>query len=123
MENTELNETIRKEGFTQVIVWPGTLVGIDKIKEFEDWFKTEFKFDCQYLEEIKTFPDRDNNGNLIENTGNRNDLIFAVNPKEMSTIFCIDRLQYGMRWIEDVLGSWNDSQHLYPERMKLYKTW
>lgn len=116
---------IKKKNFNQVVVWEGTTVlspGIEdsiRIKEFINFIKTEFKgVRAQYLEEIKTFPDK-KNGKLIEGTGGRSDLLFAVHKDDIEK-FAVARLAYGMRWIEDVYLNGAD---YYPERIAEYKTW
>ena len=103
------------ENFTQVCVWPATVVGKTKkkIKEFEDWGISEFGVRFQYLEEILT--NRDESG-----PGGRNDLFFAVHSEDVGK-FAIPRLSYGIRWIEDVYG--NRQGHLYPDRVAEYKSW
>ena len=42
------------EGFEIVCIWPATLIGKERVAEFEDWFKNEFGIEAQYLEEVKT---------------------------------------------------------------------
>lgn len=116
------NENIeRKEKFSQVCVWPATIVGEEKIEDFEKFMKEQFDVKVQYLEEIKTSPDMDND-KQIEGTGNRNDLLFAVHDEDVGK-FAIPRLQAGIRWIEDVLDDHNYRQKIYPSRIFKYKTW
>lgn len=106
----------------QVVVWPGTLVGKEKAKEFEDFIFTKLGVKVKYLEEIKTAPDM-KNGKPIEKTGGRNDVFFEITDEGKSFgKFCIQRLQYGMRWIEDVLDN-EEGTSLYPERVREYRTW
>lgn len=112
----------RKEGFTQVCVWPACIVGAEKIEEFEAFMLSEMKVRVQYLEEIKTGPDRDRRGCPIVGTGDRNDLFFVVHGEDVWR-FAIPRLQMGIRWIEDVLANVNYTQPIYPERVRGYKTW
>ena len=114
--------TVKKEKFNQVCVWEGTTVGDDKIKEFENFMMKQFKTRIQYLEEIETNPDLDANGEPIEGTGNRSDLFFSVHNDDVGK-FAVPRLQYGIRWIEDVLDKDNYQQKLYPSRVFEYKTW
>lgn len=108
-----------KKNFTQVCVWPGTIVG-EKIKEFEDMMKKELGVRIQYLEEIKTLPDIKNK-KPVERTGNRNDLIFAVHKEDVLK-FAVPRIQMGIRWIEDVFLN-EDKFSIYPERIKEYRSW
>ena len=110
-----------KEGFSQVCVWPGTVVGKDAIKEFEKFIKDECDTEIQYLEEIETFPDK-KNGKEVKGTGGRNDVFFAVKAEDISK-FAVKRLAFGIRWIEDVLSSVNYHSEIYPERVKEYRTW
>jgi len=118
----EVIMTDKKENFTQVCIWPACIVGKDKAEEFENLMLERFDVRVQYLEEINTKPDKDSNGSIVEGTGNRNDLFFAVHDDDVGK-FAIPRLQYGIRWIEDALEPENYSQHLYPERVSEYKCW
>ena len=108
-----------KEGFKQVCVWPGTLVGADSVGEFEAFMLRELGARVQYLEEVQTAPDLAN-GYPVEGTGGRNDVIFAVHSDDIGK-FAIPRLAYGIRWIEDVYG--NGGGDLYPERVQGYMSW
>ena len=114
MENIKLNKN-----FTQVCIWPGTIVGTDKIKEFEKYILEDFGVRVQYLEEIKTKSDVND-----LTTGGRNDLFFAVHNEDIGK-FSVARLHAGIRWIEDVLSSTNgySENPIYPERVLNYKTW
>lgn len=106
MENTK---------FTQLCVWQGVLLDGFTIEEFENWmlenFGTRIKYEC----EIKTNPDLDKNGNPVEYTGGRNDLLFYVHSEDVQK-FAIARLQAGIRWWEDVVG-YNNSGYLYPQNV------
>jgi len=110
MKNVQL-----KEGFSQVCVWPGTLLGNSTIEDFEFFMKNEFNVDIQYLEEIKTKPDMKNNMS-VSSTGGRNDLFFAVKDSHISR-FSVPRLEAGIRWIEDMLSKHNHISPIYPERV------
>jgi len=117
-----MNTNIQKnEGFSQVCVWPATLVGENKIKEFEDFMLNEFQTRVQYLEEIETYPDTIN-GIIVEETGGRNDVFFAVHDEDLGK-FSVPRLSVGIRWIEDVLAKGNYRNIIYPERVFDYCTW
>ena len=111
----------RKQGYSQVCVWPGTVVGEADIDMFVTSMQDIFGVRVQYLEEVKTFPDW-KNGVLVEGTGGRNDLIFAVHEDDIGK-FALPRLKVGIRWVEDVMGTWNHSYVLYPERIKEYCSW
>lgn len=116
-----------KNGFTQVCVWPACIVvdneeiRQDKINEFEQFIFDNFKTRSQYLEEIKTKPDYDEH-KLIEGTGGRNDLFFAVHNEDIGQ-FAVPRLAMGIRWIEDVLATDNYRCQIYPDRVFKYITW
>lgn len=118
-----MEENIKKEkGFTQVCVWSGTVVGVDKVDEFILFMKDEFDVRIQYLEEIKTLPDTNDIGDVIPETGNRNDLFFVIHDEDAQK-FAIHRLKAGIRWIEDVLSSTNYHCQIYPKRVFEYKCW
>ncbi len=113
----------KRENFSQVCVWPGTIVTNQQIHEFEGYFK-ENGFRVQYLESLLTNPDRDENGIAVPETGGRTDAFFAVHNDDVMK-FAIPRLQMGIRWIEDVLeNEARETEHsIYPERVKEYRTW
>lgn len=112
--NVQLND-----GFKQVCVWPGTIVGADNVADFEQFMLNEVGVRVQYLEEIHTAPDMVN-GYPVEGTGGRCDVLFAVHNADVMK-FAIPRLQYGMRWLEDALDG--HCAQLYPERVADYKCW
>jgi len=116
LENVKL-----QEGFKQVCVWPGCLVGEDKVNEFIEFMLKEFKTKIQFLEEIKTKPDT-KHGRQVEGTGNRNDLFFAVHNEDVGK-FAVPRLSVGIRWIEDVLAKGNYTSKIYPKRVFDYCCW
>ena len=109
-----------KSKFSQVCVWPGTVVGAEKVKDFEQFIKKEFGVRVKYIEEILTSPDV-RNGFPVEGTGGRNDLFFKVHSDDIMK-FAIPRLQVGIRWVEDVLDN-EGGMSLYPERVVNYRTW
>lgn len=123
-----------EKDFNQVCIWPGTMV-INKgpeeddlvpgseeaqkeIEEFTKFMKKEMRVRVQYLHEIKTGPDQKRGGPVPE-TGGRNDLFFAIHDDDVS-LFSIQRLPYGIRWIEDAL---DNNPEIYPEWVKDYRTW
>lgn len=107
----------RLEQFSQVCIWPATIVGEDKIEEFEKFMLDNFGTRVQYLEEIETFPDKG-----VKESGGRNDVFFAVHNDDIGK-FAVPRLSAGIRWIEDVLDKGNYRNRIYPERVFKYKTW
>ena len=104
------------KGHSQVCVWPGCMLGDHTPEDFEKFIAGEFKGTrAKFLEIILTNPDPGD-----PETGGRSDLFFSVNSDDLGK-FSVPRLAYGIRWIEDVYG--NNGGHLYPERVKEYKTW
>ena len=111
----------RKQDFNQVCIWEGTLVGKEKVEEFEKFMQAEVGVRVQYLEEYKTNADPDDHSG---ETGGRNDIVFAVFKEDVGK-FAIPKLQMGIRWIEDVLDNAKNNGYLsiYPEYLKDYRTW
>jgi hypothetical protein len=99
------------ENFTQLCVWPGTIVGTESKDDFEKFFLDEMEVRVQYLTEVKTLPDRDVNGMPVRETGDRNDCFFYVHSEDVGK-FARPRLAMGIRWWEDVI-KYNDNSHLY----------
>ena len=119
-----MSENVKTEApFTQVVVWPGTLVAPEQIAEFEAFMLTELKARVKYLETIFTGPDIEN-GCPVEGTGGRADVFFAIHAEDIGK-FAIPRFQYEMRWIEDVLGNelMKGEVSIYPARVRDYRTW
>lgn len=118
-KNVPLNE-----GFRQVCVWPACMVveSGQSPEDFVSLMQKEMGVRVQYLEEVKTNPDRFADGSPVPGTGQRNDLIFAVHNDDVMK-FAIPRLQFGIRWLEDVLARGNGNGRLYPPRIKKYMSW
>lgn len=97
------------EQFNQLCVWPATIVGEDAIQEFNEFMKDEFgirsKYECE-----------------IELSSGRNDLLFFIHDEDVQK-FAVKRLQYGIRWWEDVF--YNNQEDEYPGSIvnKYKKTW
>lgn len=116
-----MNTVVRPADFTQVCVWPGTVLGDTSIDEFVKGMQEMFGVRVLYLEEVQTLPDVED-GKLVEGTGGRNDLIFAVHNNDIGK-FAVSRLQAGIRWVEDVMGDWNTTATIYPEHINEYYSW
>ena len=117
---------MENNNFTQLCVWQGVLLDdLDgsEIKELEDFFIENFDTRIKYETQIKTLPDLDRNGNIIAETGGRNDVFFYVHADDIPK-FAVPRLSIGIRWWEDVIV-YNDDTHLYPQefRDKYPATW
>ena len=111
-----MNAVKLNEGFDLVCVWSGTLIGEKHESEFENWFKNEFDIEVQYLEEVTTLPDRDKDGNVVEKTGGRNDVFFAIKREDASK-FAIPRLHFSIRLVEDAILQ---DENIYPKYVKEY---
>ncbi len=98
------------ENYTQLCVWPGTVLGDSTPQELESFFLEEMKTRIKFHAEVKTLPDIDR-GIPVPDTGGRNDLFFYVHSEDIGN-FAIPRLRMGIRWWEDVVG-YNDNSHLY----------
>lgn len=107
-----------KEGFSQVCVWPGTVMDDSRSEEFEQWFLDNVEVRVQYLETILTNPDKDKQGLPVPETGGRQDVFFAIHNDDLMK-FVLPKLQLGARWLEDVYG--NKQGYLYPRRVALYQ--
>lgn len=111
-----------EENFTQLCVWPGTILGNHTIEEFEQFFVenlhgTRIKFS----EIVITSPDMEN-GSPVPDTGGRSDIFFYVHDEDLGK-FAVPRLAYGIRWWEDVVQ--NESHLIYPKEIieKYPVTW
>ena len=111
----------RPDEFGQVCVWPGVIVD-EEVDGFAEFMLKNFNARVLYLEQIETFPDRNEDGSCVEDTGGRNDLFFAVHRNDIGG-FAVPRLGAGIRWLEDVLAPVNGGAVLYPERVTDYQVW
>ena len=111
-----MNAAKLNEGFDLVCVWPATVVGEKSVSAFEYWFKNEFGIEVQYLEEVTTLPDCDKDGNVVEKTGGRNDLFFAI-KRENASKFASHRLHAGTRWAYDAI---HRDKKIYPKHVIEY---
>jgi len=115
--NVKLNKN-----FSQVCVWPGTILKEEEHQDCIKFFKENLGTRIQILETIKTKPSIDSNGNNIPETGGRYDLLFAIHDKDVSK-FAVPRLEYGIRWIEDVLDNEEGNYSIYPNHLTEYRSW
>jgi len=116
------NNIPRRKNFSQVCVWEATVVGENKKEAFVAFMLEQFNTRVQFLEEVKTGPDRTSQGYVVEGTGDRNDTFFAVHDKDLSH-FCLSRLEYGIRWLDDAISETNGGNRFYPERINDYRSW
>lgn len=101
-----------KNDFTQLCVWPGTVLGDSTPKDLEDFFLNEMGVRVKYHTEVETLPDIEN-GKAVPDTGGRNDLFFFIHTEDIPK-FALQRFQFGIRWWEDVIV-YNDNRHLYTD--------
>jgi hypothetical protein len=110
-----------RPGFDQVCVIQGLdMTGVPP-EQFEHDMHQKFGVRVQFLEVIRTLPDRDADGRPVEDTGGRSDIFFAAHEDDVKEWFNAERLLWRIRWIEDVLNN-DDYRHqmLYPERVRQY---
>lgn len=112
--------------FTQVVVWPGTLLGNNTPEEFEQFVLDELKTRAKLIGEFTTGPDFDD-----ATTGGRKDLLFYVHTEDIPK-FAVPRLAYGMRWLEDVLDNEKhrstslgvpEDYSIYPDEVRKLYSW
>lgn len=96
--------------FTQLCVWPATVMGESTPEDFEKYFK-EQGFAVKFAEEVITLPDV-KDGRVVEGTGGRRDVFFYIADEDVLR-FAIPRLMMGIRWWEDVIG--NGGGNIYPK--------
>lgn len=94
-----------KSKFNQIVVWRGTIVGNDKVKDFEKLMKTE-GFRVKYIKEIKTY-------------SGRNDILFYIHDEDISK-FAVRRFKWDMSWLEDAL---NNSPNIYSDEIHKMRKW
>ena len=116
----EWNELEPEEGYTQMCVWPGTVVEQDDMDggELDNFFNATFNLEhpIRAVGCVTTLPDR-KNGKAVEGTGGRHDFVFFVHSDDIGK-FAVPRLQFGIRWWEDVVG--NKSHNIYPSSFRNY---
>jgi len=107
--------------YSQVVVWPGTIVGASEAEAFVAWIAEAFNGTrAVYLEDVTTNPDLNDDGSPVPGTGGRIDAFFAVHEDDIPK-FAVARLRYGMQWIDDVY--WHHNDHRYPSSVLKYRSW
>lgn len=97
----------------------GCVLGDKKPADFEKFFKDELNVNIKFAEEVKTLPDMDPTGQPVPETDGRNDILFWINDDDISK-FAIARLQYGIRWWEDVVKYNNHAAWYSKEILEKY---
>lgn len=107
--------------YNQLCIWEGIILDTN-LEDFDNFFKGH-GFDVKFETEYKTLPDLDEDGNEIEGTGGRNDLLFYINDNDIGR-FAIWRLEYGIRWWED-FAFYNGHSNIVPKEIleKYPPTW
>ena len=85
--------------FTQVVVWPHTVLGDNTEEDFKNYMTKTFKSEVKLIGEHRI-------------TKDRTDLLFYINADDIPK-FAVARLTWGMRWLEDVMA--NDGTYQPPE--------
>lgn len=111
----ELQKEESMENYKQLCVLQGVVVGEADIESFEKFFLDDMGVRVKYLTEVKTNPDKDEDGNDVSDTGGRNDVLFHVHDEDAMK-FAIPRMQMGVRWWEDVV-KYNNNSHLYSKEI------
>jgi hypothetical protein len=108
--------------YDQLVVIQGLDFKEDDKKDFLAIFKRHHFHKPKILGVITTLPSKDVNGKTIEGTGGRKDFFFFINNKDIGR-FSIWRLNYSMRWWEDIF--YNHEEEIYPLefRKKYPKRW
>ena len=112
------SEIPRPEGYTQVCVWPATMLGDSDPDDFAGWALRELGARVVHLEDVETLPDVVD-GKEVPGTGGRIDMLFAVHSEDVGKMM-VRRLMHGISWIEDALANHGDA---YPSRLREYATW
>lgn len=115
---------INEAPYSQVAVWPGVILNEEDIENFEEQFLNKLKTRVKFFETITTKPDVNKQGEIVPDTGGRQDVFFGVHEEDIMG-FAVARLGFGIRWIEDILNNEEarGRSSIYPERVKQYRTW
>lgn len=96
--------------FTQLCVWPGTMLGDASPEEFEAFFLDAIGVRVKFELEVVT-----NSRKELGEDGGRHDLLFYIHDDDVPK-FALKRYWFGIRWWEDVME--DDSNHTtstYPD--------
>ena len=89
--------------FNQLCVWASTQLGDKTDKDFEYFMKEEFGCRAKLASTETTLPDV-KGGRPVSGTGGRTDLFFYIHDDDLEK-FAVPRMEYGIRWWEDVLSN------------------
>jgi len=109
------------EAYTQMCVWPSTIVGQDDVDngKLQDFFKDTFGLEnpIEVVGCVTTLPDKEHRHMEDPPTGGRIDFVFFVHGADIGR-FAVPRLEYGIRWWEDVCL--NNAHEVYPSEFLAY---
>jgi hypothetical protein len=97
---------LKDKNYNQLVIWRGTIVGEENIKEFEEFFHDE-GFRVKYATEFKTLA-----GNGGE--GGRQDVLFYIHDEDVKKFAMYRLKREGMSWWEDAIDNENK---IFPERI------
>lgn len=118
METTKLlAKHIVSSPYQQVCVWQGVVVEVNQRSEFVEWMSETFqlKHPVYFIKTLVTSPTPGE-----PETGGREDVLFYIHNDDIAS-FAVPRLQYGIRWIEDVID--NGGQQIHRENLSVYYSW
>lgn len=107
--------------YRQMCVWPATIVRDEDVDggELQSFFKENFNLEhpIKIVGCVITEPNEEHKNMEEPPTGGRTDFVFFVHGADIAA-FSLPRLQYGIRWWEDVVG--NKSHNIYPQEFIEY---
>lgn len=106
--------------FSQIVVWEACLLPTEQFAEFEEFILHTLKTRAKVVRVVFTKPDVDKYGTKVPETGGRSDVLFAVHEEDIGH-FAVARLQYGMRWLDDVYL--NGGSYLYDADVRELVSW
>jgi len=101
---------IGDEDHSVLAVWPGCLVEPDDIEKLEE-FLVEVLGATRPILIVGTVNTLPTPGNEADEPGGRSDFFFYFHDEDIMVV-AVPRLQYGIRWWEDIY--FNDGQDIYP---------
>lgn len=112
-ETTEI-----KNCYNQLCVWQGCLMpeSENPIEVFTEFFKDVLHVRVKFCEQVWTNPNIDENGNPIEGTGGRSDLLFYIHDEDIPK-FATKRLEYDIRWWGGDVVFNNKGGYLYSQEV------
>lgn len=91
--------------YKQLCVWEGVLMDGQTPESFKEYIEEEMDSRAKFEEQVYTLPEM-KDGVPVKGTGGRSDIFFYIHNEDIGK-FAVRRLQYGIRWWEDVLGNGN----------------